>query len=132
MNLSDPNRDRLTEADYREAEALLYGNTDLAGLQDPRVPGLGEVSSPLPFLPTGEILNDPNPPFTTSDVTRAQAQAYKTNLTAQDNLARDLYNKGILKRRERRLRAQTKVPYWRVCLTFYKQISLPLLAFLTS
>ena len=98
MNLSDPNRDRLTEADYREAEALLYGNTDLAGLQDPKVPGLGEVSSPLPFLPTGEILNDPNPPFTTSDVTRAQAQAYKTNLTAQDNLARDLYNQGHIEK----------------------------------
>ena len=67
----------------------------LAGLNDPTVPGLDrdplpepdlrleEVSSQLPFFPTGQILNDPKPGFTSSDITRAQKRAYKPALHPQ-------------------------------------------------
>ena len=78
----------------------------LAGLNDPTVPGLDrdplpepdlrleEVSSQLPFFPTGQILNDPKPGFTSSDITRAQKRAYKASLTSTDNIVRDLYSAG--------------------------------------
>lgn len=75
---------------------LLEGGIELPGLEAPPVAGLDESSTTLPFFPTGEVLQKPNPGWTESEVTRGQRQAYKAALTESDRLAMQLAGQGFL------------------------------------